>query len=222
MSFAELKNLLNSSDLSQKKPKIELTYIYSPMRTLSTVLLPALLQFTDGIMSEPMHPFNRSQGGLDGGCRGILNYIHRRIENNPSRPILRIVCKDMSHIVTPEEFDSLAEITTNFLFTVREPRMQIRSSIQAFQHDLDNNNFSSEDEKIRRAESLSIHYNTLAYNNLEDYLKRAKSLAPDRTIVVSSLATKLDPVGVLRAIADKFQWPYETVENRWTPLEPVT
>jgi hypothetical protein len=43
-----------------EKGELEITYLISPMRTLSGVIGAALQQCNDGYISEPMHPFSRN------------------------------------------------------------------------------------------------------------------------------------------------------------------
>jgi hypothetical protein len=133
---------------------------------------------------------------------------------------IKIIAKDMSHLISQAEFDNLLNISKNVLFTVRDPYLQTKSSIEAFKKDEINQHPELTDIQAKvNAEEKCVQYNTMAYQQLECFVRRTEnhitSHPEKRFALIDSVVTKLDPEQSLKEIATHFGWNPTAVINHW-------
>lgn len=125
--YGKLKELVLNGEL-------EILYIISPPRTLSTVLEIALAEYGDGQIHEPFHRRNRKD--FNGGC-GIVYDRVIALQGQLKKKSIKIVLKDISKYIAPEEWKQLVELANRFVFTLREPSRQIFSLASRYANDVD-------------------------------------------------------------------------------------
>lgn len=126
--FKALEYLVSSGQL-------EILYIISPPRTFSTVLEIALAEYGHGQIHEPFH--KRRRVDFNDGCRIVHDRFLKLSNENKERPV-KLVIKDLSKFVNPDEWKTLIKLAKNFVFTIREPSRQIFSMASRYANDLDN------------------------------------------------------------------------------------
>lgn len=114
--------------------ELEILYILSPPRTLSTILEIALAEYGDGQIHEPFH--KRSRRDFNEGCRIIYERVLHLQEQQNKRHI-KIVVKDISKYISTEEWRRLVKLTSRVIFTIREPSRQLFSLASRYANDLD-------------------------------------------------------------------------------------
>jgi hypothetical protein len=118
-----------------KNGHLEILYIVSPPRTLSTILEICLSEYGDGQIHEPFH--KRRRLDFNDGCRIIYErYLY--LSDKLNKKHIKLVIKDLSKFVKLDEWQMLLEISNRFVFTVREPSRQIFSVASRYANDLDN------------------------------------------------------------------------------------
>lgn len=125
--YGKLKELVGNGEL-------EILYVMSPPRTLSTVLEIALAEYGDGQIHEPFHRRNRKD--FNDGCRIVYQRVVE-LQGQLKRKNIKIVLKDISKYITPEEWKQLVELADRFVFTLREPSRQIFSLASRYANDVD-------------------------------------------------------------------------------------
>lgn len=203
-NYDELKSMVEEGNL-------EIIYVISPMRTLSTVVLPWMAPILDGYTSEPFHPFERDS--VDDGFRNILKTVIAAKEESNKRKVV-IAAKDMSHLITPEIFDLLGAITSHYVFTLREPYLQAGSAIKQFERDRTRDGSLNAKEE---AEELYIKYNRPAYRQLEHYRNQLTNTKATITLI-EAFGLKAAPEDVLKALSLRVKKPIDKSRDGWADL----
>lgn len=186
--YGKLKALVKNGEL-------EILYIMSPPRTLSTVLEIALAEYGDGQIHEPFHRRNRTD--FNDGCRIVYQRVVE-LQGQLNRKNIKIVLKDISKYITPEEWKQLVELADRFVFTLREPSRQIFSLASRYANDVDgledDLNYQQIIANLPKIpfEDLAANYweNLLALLNItEEHLAKTNETSKQKYLAIISGAT---------------------------------
>lgn len=215
MSLEKLTNFVNQGDL-------EITQILSPPRTLSTVLSIALTEIADGQVHEPLN--DRRRNSFNEGCQLIIDRVEELRGENRTEGALHLIVKDLAKHVTPEEWQELKRLAHQLVFVVREPSLQIFSLIRRRVTGaiLGYNSSNVSDDKV--FDNLGVVSQEAwidnSWSNLELFLNDVEVTEglPEKTVIVSELSLRLDPIGTMRRMSEKFGWlPFnEKLAGGWT------
>jgi len=188
-----------------KQKRLEIIYVIAPPRTMSTVIHIALTQSCDG---QIMEPFNlKKRDGFNEGCQLILNRVNQIFDEKGRWPI-RLVIKDIAKNIKFKEWQSIKNIFSYCVFTVREPTLSLSSLLIRRANDYDSNELSYS-AVIRRAESLSKEYwHDISWRKIDRFLTDVEEEFNYRfpVSIISSLSLCLDPIGTMRKLSVKFGW----------------
>ncbi len=161
--YSKLKELVSND-------RLEILYIMSPPRTLSTILEIALAEYGDGQIHEPFHRRNRKS--FNNGCRIIYERVCE-LQSLSGKNSIKLVIKDISKYVTPDEWRLLTEIANRFIFTIREPSRQMFSLASRYANDVNDLEDSLNYKQII-ANLPKIPFDDLAANYWENTLQLLK------------------------------------------------
>jgi len=201
MSFKELEQLVSNRDL-------EIVYIVSPPRTISTVFSIALTEAGEGQIHEPLHP--RRRDSFDEACSLIIERSNNlQIGKKKDAPV-RLVVKDLAKYISRKEWEQLSKLSQHFVFTVREPTLQFFSLLRRRVHGLYGYHLDdlSNDQVLAHLDRLTEDkWHDNSWNQLELFLKFVEQEdLSDKGAIISGLSLRLDPLNVMRRLSERFDW----------------
>jgi len=211
--FEKLKQLVSTGEL-------EILYIISPPRTLSTVFEIALSEYGNGQIHEPFH--QRRRKDFNDGCRIVYERIiqlQQQFKNQPAK----IVIKDLSKFIGPEEWEQLVNLANRFIFVIREPSGQIFSMASRYANDLDDYdvdklNYQQILANLPRIpfEDLALNYweNLLRLLNItEEYLIKSMNEPRQKYLaIISSITFRYDPLDSIKKLLKHFNLDIDPVK----------
>lgn len=191
--------------------QLEILYIISPPRTLSTILEIALAEYGHGQIHEPFHKRRRTD--FNDGCRIVYERVVELQKQYINTP-LKIVIKDLSKFVKPDEWKQLVNLANRFVFTIREPSRQIFSMASRYANDLDDYDVDKLNHEQIIANLPRIPFEDLALNyweNLfellhitEDHIKSSNDDSKQKYLaIVSGITFRYDPLDSIKKLLER-------------------
>lgn len=125
-NFETLKKLVADDE-------VELIHVEAIPRSVSTALSRALSE-SDTPSVYVNEPFNRMQHDIEDGSRRLLEVIIPRLKDADDR--LTVISKNMARNISTELLGEIAEMSSGFVWAIRDPHVQISSLITRIANDL--------------------------------------------------------------------------------------
>jgi len=206
---------LNSLKELVSSGKLELVYIVSPPRCLSTAMEIAVTETADGQINEPFHSMRSAS--FDEGCQLLVDRYRGLAGEMQDKATIRLVVKDLIRHTGASDWTRLLGLSKEVIFMVREPSLQLYSLLKRRVNDRAEFNGDKLTEEQVIAGIPNVPLNRViddTWSRLGEVWERSQDCRP---VVVSQLSFLQDPRGSLDRLSSYFKWsvPTERILSGW-------
>lgn len=233
-NYQQLKKWVDTQEL-------EIYYIFSLPRSLSTAIQIAVTEGADGQMNEPFfrkdyntvhYDAPTDESNFYNGCARIVSHVLKLRLEKDNGP-LKLILNDITGDLTEPEFLALLPLCKNYAITVRDPFLQMKS----FMIRVGNDHFALCDTKLEDEKALEqcqkpeaannvkrgINKNRNSWINAQHYTSLLTELASnDPSIslsIIDGYMLQMEPTTFMQTLCERWKIQFtESMINDWKKI----